>query len=113
MHLYRHNDLYSMLSQLLSLNTEQKGRMAKRKKIELENIPTLLKDIVSLMDLNIQFIAAKTELTNEDSRTIIALADALTKIYKDHRAEIAEIKKDLQGRSKEEILELINLEKNK
>lgn len=86
--------------------------MARRKKeitvLELEDIPSTLQKIVGLMDREIDSLSQKGSLTPEDSKNLISYAGALSTIYKDHRAEVLAIQKDLKTRSKEEIMAMIS-----
>lgn len=85
--------------------------MAKRKKrIDLENIPTTLEKIAALIDQQIDSLAEKPELTKDDSKLLIDCAAILTSMYKDYRAQIQQIEKDLKTKSKEEIMSMIKAE---
>lgn len=80
----------------------------KKKSIELEDIPSTLQKITSLIDREIDTLGEKSSLSFEDSKNLIAYATALSNIYKDYRAEILSIQKDFKSKSKEEILAIIN-----
>jgi hypothetical protein len=84
--------------------------MAKRKSIQLDQIPLILQQAVALMKQQMDQYSNK-ELTSDDAKTIIEISKTLTAIYKDYRQEVMSIEKDLKSRTKEEINELIRLEK--
>ena len=84
--------------------------MAKRKSVQLDKIPLILQQAVALMKQQMDQYSNK-ELTSEDAKTIIELSKTLATIYKDYRQEVMTIEKDLKSRTKEEINELIRLEK--
>ncbi len=86
--------------------------MAKRKKIDLDKIPETLQKIAALVDREVTQLSDKPELTTEDAKTIIAYAQVLTSIYKDYRAEVVAIEKELKTRSKEDIQAMIKAESN-
>ncbi len=85
--------------------------MARKKKtISLEEIPLVQQKIISLIDSQVNSLSKKDDLTSDDCRNLIAFASTLQSIYKDHRAEVLEIKKELKSKSKDEILQIINAE---
>lgn len=84
--------------------------MAKRKKIELENIPLVLEKIVSVMDREVDTLANRSSLSDAESRNLIAYSQALTAIYKDYRQEVLAIEKDLKSKTKEEIMAIVKTE---
>lgn len=86
------------------------GIMAKRKKIDLEKIPLVLEKIASLVDREVDLLGAKASLSLEESKSLVAYATMLTTIYKDYRAEVSAIEKDLKGRTKEDILAIVKAE---
>ncbi len=85
--------------------------MAKKKKIiELEDIPLVLQKVASLIDREVESLSAKPSLTFEDSKNLIAYSSALSTIYKDYRAEVSAIQKNLKDMSKDEIMSIISAE---
>ncbi len=85
--------------------------MAKKKKlIELEDIPLVLQKVTALIDKEIDSLSAKPSLSFEDSKNLIAYSNALSTIYKDYRAEVTAIQKDLKSMSKEEIMMIAKAE---
>lgn len=87
--------------------------MVKRKikSMDLEDIPSLLQKIVSVMDREVDLLTQKDALTSEDVRNLVAYTGTLSDIYKNYRQEVLAIEKDLKSRSKEEILQLVKAEK--
>ena len=87
--------------------------MAKpKKKIDLEKIPVVLEKIAALVDREVDILGAKASLSLEEGKSLVAFASMLTAIYKDYRAEIVAIEKDLKSKSKEEIQAIIKAESN-
>jgi len=87
--------------------------MAKpKKKIDLEKIPSVLEKIAALVDREVDLLGAKTALTLEEGKSLVAFASMLSTMYKDYRAEIVAIEKDLKSKSKEEIQAMIKSESN-
>lgn len=86
--------------------------MAKRKKIALENIPAIVEKVVAVIDREVDSLSAKATLTDAESKNLIAYTQLLCGVYKDYRAEVIEIKKELKGKTKEEIQEMIKAEVN-
>ncbi len=84
--------------------------MAKKKKIDLEKIPLVLEKIACLVDREVDLLSAKASLTLDESKSLVSYATMLTTIYKDYRAEVLAIEKDLKGRSKEDILAIVKAE---
>lgn len=83
--------------------------MAKRK-IDLDKIPELLEKITSIIDKDIDELSNQKSLTEDESKRVIAYANTLTTIYKDYRAQIIQIEKDLKVKSKEDIMSIIKAE---
>lgn len=87
--------------------------MAKKKKpIQLENIPSILEKVVTVIDREVDALSAKATLTDTESKSLIAYAQTLKEIYKDYRQEVMETKKELKSMSKEELQALIKAETN-
>jgi hypothetical protein len=84
--------------------------MAKRKKIELENIPEVLEKIATLVNREVETFSTKPQLSIEESKILINYASVLSAIYKDYRAEVAVIEKDIKTLPKEEILKIVKAE---
>lgn len=84
--------------------------MAKRKKIDLDKIPATLEKVAALIDREIDSLGEKPQLSDEESKRLINYATVLTNIYKDYRAQVVQIEKDLKARSKEEILAIVKAE---
>lgn len=87
--------------------------IAKPKKIQLENIPLLLEKAINLMNQEINYLMEKDKLSIEDRKDLISFTTAASAIYKDYRAEVLQIEKDLRLKSKEEILDIIKSEAKK
>lgn len=86
--------------------------MAKRKKIDLDKIPETLQKIAALFDREVTQLSEKPTLSSEDAKTLISYAQVLTTMYKDYRAEVVAIEKELKTRSKEDIQAMIKAESN-
>lgn len=86
--------------------------MAKKKKIDLEKIPLVLEKIASLVDREVDLLAAKDSLTIEEGKSIVAYATMLSGIYKEYKAEVKQIEQDLKTRSREDILAIVKAEAN-
>lgn len=86
--------------------------MAKKKKIDLEKIPSVLEKIAALVDREVDSLANKPTLSLEEGKSLVAFASMLSTMYKDYRAEILAIEKDLKTKSKEEIQAIIKAESN-
>lgn len=78
-----------------------------KKKIDLEKIPELLEKAAALIDREIKVMGDKEQLSSEDARNLIAYITALSSVYKEYRAEIKQIKEDLRGKTKEELMEMM------
>lgn len=76
--------------------------------LELEDIPLTLQKIASLIDKEITVFTKKDSLSSEEAKNLIAYSGVLSTIYKDYRAEVLAIQKDLKSKTKEEILAMIN-----
>jgi len=81
-----------------------------KKHLELENIPLSLQKAVALMDREIDNLGAKEALTHEDAKNLIAYVSVLKDIYKEHRAEVIQIKKELKDIPKEELQRIFKIE---
>lgn len=81
-----------------------------KKKISLEKIPTLLERIVGLIDREIDQLSDKDSLSSEETKNLITYGTLLSGLYKDYRAEVLTIQKDLKSKSKEEILQIVKSE---
>lgn len=79
-------------------------------KVDLERIPEVLEKIVAVVDREVEVLSSKDQLTDAESKNLIQYANTLTAIYKDYRAQILVIEKDLKSRSKEEILQIVKAE---
>lgn len=86
--------------------------MAKKKKIDLENIPKLLEKAVALVDRELDALADKHALTSEEGKTLIAYVGTLSALYKEYRQEVIQIKKELKEMPKEDLQALIKAEAN-
>ena len=75
-----------------------------------ETIPEVQKKIVSVIEQEVDLLVKKEQLSNDDCKNLIAYSATLSNLYKDRRAEIVETKKDLKGKTKEEILSIIKQE---
>lgn len=86
--------------------------MAKRKKIDLDKIPETLQKIAALFDREVTQLSEKPILSSDDAKTLISYAQVLTTMYKDYRAEVVAIEKELKTKSKEDIQAMIKAESN-
>ena len=84
--------------------------MAKKKKIDLDRIPTTLEKICALIDREIDVLTDKPSCTSEEAKNLIAYAGVLSALYKDYRAECLALSKDIKTKSKEDILAIIKAE---
>lgn len=81
--------------------------MAKSKKIDLENIPSILEKAMGLIQQQIDAMSKKDLLDTEDCKNLISFCNTASSIYKDYRAEVKQIEMELRGKSKQEILSLV------
>jgi hypothetical protein len=91
----------------------KQGQMAKRtKKMDLEKIPEIQGKVVSLINREVEVLADKDNLTAEEAKNLIAFSTLLSTLYKDYRAEVIAIKKDLKELPKEDLQKIIKAEAN-
>lgn len=87
--------------------------MAKRtKKMDLEKIPEIQSKVVSLVNREVEVLADKTALSNEEAKNLIAYSTLLSTLYKEYRAEVLAIRKDLKELPKEDLQKIIKAEAN-
>ena len=85
--------------------------MAKpKKKIDLDKIPLVLEKITALVDREVDLLSEKASLSLEEGKSLVGYASMLSGIYKEYKAEILSIEKDLKSKSKEEIQAMIKAE---
>lgn len=80
------------------------------KKLDLEDIPIVLTKIVNIIDNQIDILKDKEDLDEADQRMILAYSTQLNVLYKDYRAEVLTIEKELKTKSKEDILNIVKAE---
>jgi len=83
--------------------------MATAKKIKRftrEDAPDLLDKILSLLNKEVDNLAAKESLSCEDTKNVIAITSAVTSVYKEYKEELKTLQKDLNSLSKTEIARL-------
>ena len=87
--------------------------MAKRtKKMDLEKIPEIQNKVVTLVNREVDVLTEKDALTNEEAKNLIAYSAVLSTLYKEYRAEVVAIKKDLKELPKEQLQAIIKAESN-
>jgi hypothetical protein len=87
----------------------QKEDMAKKLKIELDKAPNLMEKVFALIDTELDSLQKKQgneSLSAEDIRTLTSLSGILLTTYKDYRAEMLTIEKELKFKTKEELQQL-------
>ncbi len=77
------------------------------KRIDLELIPEIQEKITAVISREIDALGEKKELNDEESKRLIAYSSALSTMFKEYRAQVVQIEKELRGRTKEEILEIV------
>lgn len=78
----------------------------KTKKLSREDIPDLLDKILSLLNKEVDNLSAKEELSSEDVKNVILIANTTTSVYKEFKEELKTLQKDLNSLSKTEIARL-------
>ena len=81
--------------------------MGKKKLVEMDQVPEIQEKIISLISQEIDVLSDKPSLSVEDTKTLIAFSNTLSTLYKDYRAECLAISKDLKGKAKSDILEIV------
>jgi len=82
----------------------------KLKKIELEEIPVVLENIITIINKDVLDLMQKEEISSQDRKDLIGYATVLQTVFKDYRTQILEIKKDLKEMSKDQILSIVKSE---
>ena len=86
--------------------------MAKAKKMDLESIPQILQKATALINKEIDFLMKEEHLSTDQSRNFIAYIGLLSSLYKDYRAEVTALKKELKDLPKEDLAKIIKAEAN-
>ena len=83
--------------------------MAKRK-LDLDQIPIIQSKIIALIDREIDVLADKDSLTEEEGHLVLSYSNALVRLYQDYREEVLQIKKELKGMNKEDLQNMVRAE---
>jgi hypothetical protein len=84
--------------------------MGKTTDIDLENIPDVLKKIVGVINQEVDRLSSKQNLELDEAKLLISYFQTLTTGYKEYRAEVLAIQKDLRSKSQSEILSMVRSE---
>jgi lipase chaperone LimK len=87
--------------------------MAKKqiKKLNRDDSPDILDKVLSLLNKELDNLAAQEALTSEDTKNVIAIAGAVSTIYKEYKLELKTLDQDLSKMSKQELMSLVRVDK--